>query len=89
VSGGTLRPWACVCLVLSCAHLASPPPLPCAPVQASQVEIEDVSRVYTLFVDVKRSTQYLMEYQEQYMFNEVGSGPWAPAWGPAGGGGGG
>lgn len=27
--------------------------------------------MYSLFVDVKRSTQYLIEYQEQYMFNEV------------------
>ena len=35
------------------------------------MDIEDVSRVYTLFVDVKRSTQFLLEYQEQYMFNEV------------------
>lgn len=29
-----------------------------------QVEIEDIKRVYTLFVDVKRSTQFLMEYQK-------------------------
>ena len=35
------------------------------------VEIEDISKVYTQFVDVKRSTQFLMEYQEQYMFNAV------------------
>ncbi|EPS69881.1 hypothetical protein M569_04877, partial [Genlisea aurea] len=35
------------------------------------VELEDVSRVYELFYDVKRSTQYLMEYQSQYMFSEV------------------
>ena len=33
--------------------------------------MEDISRAYTLFVDVKRSAQFLMEYQEQYMFNEV------------------
>jgi RuvB-like protein 2 len=38
------------------------------------VEIEDISRVYSLFVDVKRSTQYLIEYQDQYMFNEVPEG---------------
>lgn len=36
-----------------------------------QVDVEDISRVYSLFVDVKRSTQFLIEYQEQYMFNEV------------------
>jgi RuvB-like protein 2 len=39
--------------------------------KAAEVDIADISRVYTLFVDVKRSTQYLIEYQEQYMFNEV------------------
>lgn len=27
--------------------------------------------MYSLFVDVKRSTQFLIEYQEQYMFNEI------------------
>lgn len=30
--------------------------------------------MYSLFVDVKRSTQFLIEYQEQYMFNEVPGG---------------
>ncbi|GJP35411.1 hypothetical protein CLOM_g4414 [Closterium sp. NIES-68] len=34
------------------------------------VEVEDVSRVYTLFADVKRSTQFLVEYGEQFLFNE-------------------
>ena len=33
--------------------------------------IEDVKRVYSLFVDVKRSTQFLMEYQRDFMFNEL------------------
>jgi len=36
-----------------------------------EVEIVDVKRVYTLFVDVKRSTQFLMEYQSEYMYNEL------------------
>ena len=35
------------------------------------MDVEDISRAYTLFVDVKRSTQFLMEYQDQFMFNEV------------------
>ena len=33
--------------------------------------MEDVSRAYTLFVDVRRSVQYMMDYQEQYMYNQV------------------
>eukprot|EP00892_Ulva_mutabilis_P006681 jgi/Ulvmu1/4385/UM002_0110.1 len=43
----------------------------CSKRKGTEVDVEDVARVYTLFVDVKRSTQYLIEYQEQYMFNEV------------------
>jgi len=39
--------------------------------KADQVEIEDIKRVYSLFVDVKRSTQFMMEYQNEYLFNEL------------------
>lgn len=39
--------------------------------QAAAVEVEDIGRAYTLFVDVKRSAQFMMEYQDQFMFNEV------------------
>ncbi|KAL7440057.1 hypothetical protein ACHAXM_008357 [Skeletonema potamos] len=39
--------------------------------KSAQVEIEDIKRVYKLFVDVKRSTQYLMEYNKEYMYNEL------------------
>ncbi|XP_010943144.1 uncharacterized protein [Elaeis guineensis] len=45
--------------------------LACQKRKGKIVEMEDISRVYQLFLDVKRSTQYLMEYQSQYMFNEV------------------
>ena len=41
-------------------------------VQAAQVDVEDIKRVYTLFLDQARSARYLEEYQEQYMFNEAG-----------------
>eukprot|EP00551_Chaetoceros_affinis_P008693 CAMPEP_0203684436 /NCGR_PEP_ID=MMETSP0090-20130426/48036_1 /ASSEMBLY_ACC=CAM_ASM_001088 /TAXON_ID=426623 /ORGANISM="Chaetoceros affinis, Strain CCMP159" /LENGTH=507 /DNA_ID=CAMNT_0050553611 /DNA_START=47 /DNA_END=1570 /DNA_ORIENTATION=+ len=39
--------------------------------KSTEVEIEDIKRVYTLFVDVKRSTQFLMDYQSEFMFNEL------------------
>jgi len=39
--------------------------------KSAKVEIEDVKRVYRLFVDVKRSTHYLMEYNKEFMFNEL------------------
>jgi RuvB-like protein 2 len=52
-------------------HLITAASLACQKRKGTEVEIEDISRVYTLFLDVKRSTQFLIEYQEQFMFNEV------------------
>ncbi|KAJ1926226.1 RuvB-like protein 2 [Tieghemiomyces parasiticus] len=37
--------------------------------QAMSVEIQDIKRAYTLFLDEKRSVQYLKEYQDQYLYN--------------------
>jgi RuvB-like protein 2 len=39
--------------------------------QASEVDVEDIKKVYSLFVDVKRSTEFLQEYQNQFVFSEV------------------
>lgn len=39
--------------------------------KASVVTIEDIKRCYSLFVDLKRSTQFLMEYQKDFMFSEI------------------
>ena len=39
--------------------------------RAGEVGIEDIKRVYSLFVDVRRSTQFLMEYQRDFMFNSL------------------
>jgi RuvB-like protein 2 len=39
--------------------------------KSAKVEIDDIKRVYRLFVDVKRSSQYLMEYSKEFMFNEL------------------
>ncbi|XP_039114429.1 ruvB-like 2 [Dioscorea cayenensis subsp. rotundata] len=52
-------------------HLITAAALACQKRKGKIVEIDDISRVYGLFLDVKRSTQYLMEYQNEYMFNEV------------------
>ena len=46
--------------------------LVCMKRRATEVDVEDVKRVYGLFVDLKRSTQFLMEYQKEFMFNEIG-----------------
>jgi RuvB-like protein 2 len=39
--------------------------------KATEVDMDDIKKVYTLFVDVKRSTQFLAEYQNLFMFNEA------------------
>ena len=36
-----------------------------------EVDVEDVKRVYDLFVDVKRSAQFLQDHQAEFMFSEV------------------
>ncbi|XP_037087976.1 ruvB-like 2 [Pollicipes pollicipes] len=41
---------------------------------SSEIEIEDVKRVYSLFLDETRSSQFLKDYQDQFMFNEIGDG---------------
>ena len=45
--------------------------LACQRRKAKAVEIEDISKVYSLFLDLKRSMQFLREYQDQFMYNEV------------------
>lgn len=35
------------------------------------INIQDVRKAYSLFLDVKRSTQYLLEYQREFMFSEL------------------
>ncbi|KAG5138557.1 hypothetical protein JHK82_023288 [Glycine max] len=57
-----------ICIDASDVHAA----LACQKRKGKTVELDDINRVYNLFLDVKRSTQYLMEYQSQYMFNETG-----------------
>jgi RuvB-like protein 2 len=41
--------------------------LVCYKRKAAKVALQDVSRVYELFVDVKRSTQFLREYDEHML----------------------
>merc|ERR1711904_32772 len=41
--------------------------------KAQEVDVQDIRKVYSLFVDVKRSTQFLHEYQQEFMFHEGAS----------------
>ncbi|CAE7821892.1 ruvbl2 [Symbiodinium sp. KB8] len=56
-------------------HMIMASSLVCAKRKGTEVDIEDIKKVFSLFVDVKRSTQFLMEYQQQFMFSEVRK-PW-------------
>jgi len=38
--------------------------------KAMEIGVEDIKRAYTLFLDETRSTQYLKEIQDEFMFNE-------------------
>lgn len=40
--------------------------------KAAEVTIDDVKRVYSLFLDEHRSAQFLKEYQDEFMYNEIG-----------------
>ena len=38
--------------------------------KAPEVQMEDIKRVFKLFVDVKRSAKYLDDYQKEFLFDE-------------------
>lgn len=35
------------------------------------MQVDDIKRVYSLFLDESRSTQYMKEYQDAFLFNEL------------------
>ena len=37
--------------------------------KASEVDVADIRKVYNLFVDVKRSTDFLKDYEKEFMFS--------------------
>ncbi|VEN56592.1 unnamed protein product [Callosobruchus maculatus] len=39
--------------------------------KAHEVDVEDIKRAYQLFFDEGRSVQFLREYQQEFMFNEM------------------
>lgn len=45
--------------------------LVCKKRKGTEVSIADIKRVYSLFLDEIRSAQFLKEYQEEFMFNEL------------------
>lgn len=55
-------------------HLISVANLVCMKRKGQEVSVQDIRKVYSLFVDVKRSTQFLMEYNNEFMFSEMAGG---------------
>ena len=53
-------------------HMITAASLTCKQRKGSDVEVNDIRRVYSLFSDIRRSTQYLIEHNKQFMFNEFG-----------------
>jgi len=43
--------------------------------QGTEVQVEDIKRVYSLFLDEARSSQYMKEFQDSYLFNEPRESP--------------
>jgi RuvB-like protein 2 len=39
--------------------------------KSEEVDVVDIRKVYSMFVDLKRSTQYLMEHQQEFLFSEI------------------
>jgi RuvB-like protein 2 len=42
--------------------------------KGTEISIEDVKRVYSLFLDEQRSVEFLKEYQDEFMFSEIVGG---------------
>jgi len=46
--------------------------------KSKQVEVSHIERCHGLFYDVTRSTKYIMEYQNQFLFHELETEPLPP-----------
>jgi len=51
--------------LITCANLV------CRKRKGTEVSFDDIKRVYSLFLDETRSSQYLKEYHQEFMFNEI------------------
>lgn len=54
-------------------HMIMTAALCCKQRKGAEVEVTDIRRVYSLFSDLRRSTQYLIEFNKSFMFNEIES----------------
>eukprot|EP00741_Cyanophora_paradoxa_P025203 tig00000350_g24328.t1 len=49
--------------------------LVCKKRKGGEVDVQDIKKVYSLFMDMKRSVQFLTEYQNEFMFSELPTQP--------------
>lgn len=52
-------------------HMITVSHLVCLKRKGTEITVDDIRKVYSLFVDVKRSTDFLQAYQSEFMFSEV------------------
>lgn len=52
-------------------HMIMAASLVCTKRKGTEVDVQDVKKVYSLFIDLNRSVQFLMDYQEEFMFSEM------------------
>lgn len=51
-------------------HLITSASLCCRKRKGTEVDVEDIKKVYSLFFDAGRSSTFLKEYQQEFLFNE-------------------
>ena len=39
--------------------------------KSNEVDTDDISKVYSLFIDIERSKQFLKEYEQEFLFTET------------------
>merc|ERR1712100_517095 len=52
-------------------HMITAAHLVCQKRQGTEVDIQDIKRVYTLFMDLKRSVKMLEDYHKDFIFNDA------------------
>lgn len=70
-AAGLLTKIAAECSLRYAIHLITAAALLAHKRKATQVGVDDVSRAYTLFIDVQRSSQFMVDQADQYLYNEV------------------
>jgi len=61
------------CSLRYAIHLITTANLVAVKRKAAEVDKEDIRKVYNLFVDVKRSTTFLRDYEQEFMFSDIQS----------------